>query len=161
MHQESQRHAPQPGSTSQDRKPNEHGTPGNNPHGKPAPTEEQSLKARSCLRWFMVLFVLMLLSSSLLLPWKIICLVTGLGTIVMGIYTLVHLIRFRLPALLKITTSIALIAAIFTTLGAAAMIALWPLTQKYEDCTKLALTIETKNECRESYLTLDGLLPAP
>ncbi len=130
-------------------------------NASPSPEQEKAIKGRSLLRWFMVFFALMLITGTFPLPWKVLGLVTGLTAVVMGILTLVHLFRFKMSGLLKVTTILGLVITLFSTVGTTAMIALWPFTADYEQCMELALTLETKAECQENYLTLNGLLPSP
>ncbi|GAA1345820.1 hypothetical protein [Arthrobacter roseus] len=127
----------------------------------PSPDQEQALRGRTLLRWFMVFFVLMLITGTLPLPWKVLGLATGIAAVVMGIFTLVHLFRFKRSRILKVTTVLGLVITLLSTLGTGAMVALWPFTADYEQCMELALTIETKAECQENYLSLNGLLPTP
>ncbi len=127
----------------------------------PSPDQEQVLKGRTLLRWFMVFFVLMLITGTLPLPWKVLGLATGIAAVVMGILTLVHLFRYKLSRILKVTATLGLIITLLSTLSTGAMIVLWPFTADYEQCMELALTIETKAECQENYLSLNGLIPTP
>lgn len=128
---------------------------------KPEPTEAQSKEARSYMWVFIALLLGLLLSSDLMLPWKLLPLMLGIAAVVVGIITLVKVIRFGLGAFMRIVVSMGLAATAFMTLGLAAQVALWPLTAKYETCMQSALTVQATEACTEDYLTFGGMLPQP
>lgn len=107
----------------------------------------------------MLLLLGALLTSGMVLPWKVLGLIFGLAALVMGLLSLVLAVQQKLPALLRISTAAGLVAAFFLTLGTGAQIALWPVTQQYETCMSTALTNTAKKACEDEVRNLGGLLP--
>ena len=128
---------------------------------KPEPTPAQSKEARSYLWVFIALLLGMLISSDLALPWKLLPLALGIAAMVVGIMALVKIVRFGLGAFMRVVVSMCLAATAFMTLGLAAMVALWPLTAKYETCMQSALTVQATETCTKDYLSFNGMLPQP
>lgn len=132
--------------------------PGKPGPGKPAPTKEQSRSAAGYLRIFAALLLAMLFTSNLALPWKLVPLALGVAAVVVGIIALVKQIRYGLRPFVRVATSMGLAAAFFMTIGLAAMVSLWPMTEKYEACMDSALTLKAQEGCTQDYTSLDGLL---
>ena len=128
---------------------------------KPEPTPAQSKEARSYLWVFIALLLGMLISSELALPWKLLPLALGIAALVVGIMTLVKVVRYGLHRSLRVIISMGLAATAFMTIGLAAMVALWPFTAKYETCMQSALTVQATETCTKDYLSFGGMLPQP
>ena len=75
---------------------------------KPEPTPAQSKEARSYLWVFIALLLGMLISSELALPWKLLPLALGIAALVVGIMTLVKVVRYGLHRLLRVIISMVL-----------------------------------------------------
>ena len=119
---------------------------------QPAPTDEQKRNATQYVRVFWLLAVAMLLSSSLVLPWKLFPLGLGIAALVVGIIALVKLARRRMGPLMPVLVSLGLVVTALTTLGLAGMALLWDETATYESCMHSALTIEGVEACEAEYL---------
>ncbi|GAB3548018.1 hypothetical protein GCM10027404_11150 [Arthrobacter tumbae] len=129
------------------------------PSGQPSPPSDKDIAStRALLRVFMLLLLGTLLGTSFPLPWKVLGLVFGLAAVTVGIIALVGLVRQKAPTLLRISTTVGLVASLFLTLGAGATILLWPVTEQYEECTATALTSKAQRECDEDLRNLGGLL---
>ncbi|MCC3282236.1 MULTISPECIES: hypothetical protein [Arthrobacter] len=128
---------------------------------KPEPTEAQSKEARSYLWVFIALLTGMLLSSELALPWKLLPLALGIAAMVVGIMTMVKIVRYGMHRMLRVIVSMGLAATAFMTLGLAAMVALWPMTARYEACMQSALTVQATESCIKDYTSFGGMLPQP
>lgn len=126
--------------------------------GKPKPTKEQSRSAAGFLRMFAALLIATLFTSNLALPWKLVPLALGVAAVVVGIIALVKQVRYGLRPFVRVATSVGLATAVFMTIGLAAMVSLWPMTQKYESCMDSALTLKAQEGCMQDYTSLDGLL---
>ena len=127
--------------------------------GQPSPPSDKDIAStRGLLRVFMLLLLGTLLGTSFPLPWKVLGLVFGLAAVTVGILALVGLVRQKAPTLLRISTTIGLVASLFLTLGAGAAILLWPVTAQYEECMATALTSKAQRECDEDLRNLGGLL---
>ncbi len=132
--------------------------PAPSPGTTPTPSDEEVARGRGMLRWFLAAFVATVLSSNLQLPFKLVALAFGIAAVVLGILTLVHAVRYRLGAFLRITSAVGVGFAAFLTLGIAAAVALWPVTENFENCMRTALTIQAERECQDRLRDLDGLL---
>ncbi|RJT81024.1 hypothetical protein D6T63_07505 [Arthrobacter cheniae] len=113
--------------------------------------------ARTWLRLFLLALLCGVLTSSLMLPWKVLALVFSLFALASGVVALVKAIRLKLPRLVVLSTSLGLAAALFLAAGTAASVLLWPVTQTYEDCMSRALTLQAESECQDGLQRLDGL----
>ena len=129
------------------------------PSGQPSPPSDKDIAStRALLRVFMLLLLGTLLGTSFPLPWKVLGLVFGLAAVTVGILALVGLVRQKAPTLLRISTTVGLVASLFLTLGAGAAILLWPVTERYEECMATALTSKAQRQCDEDLRNLGGLL---
>jgi hypothetical protein len=124
----------------------------------PPPSDKEIASTRAQLRVFMLLLLGALLGSSFPLPWKVLGLLFGLAALTVGILALVGLVRQKAPALLRISTTVALVASLFLTLGTGAAILLWPVTERYEECMATALTSKAQRQCEDDLRNLGGLL---
>lgn len=124
----------------------------------PQPSEKETAATRTLLRVFMLLLLGALLGSSFPLPWKVLGLVFSLAALTVGILALVSLVRQKAPAMLRISTTVGLVASLFLTLGTGAAILLWPITERYEQCMATALTSKAQRQCEEDLRNLGGLL---
>lgn len=124
----------------------------------PTPPDKEIATTRALLRAFMLLLLGTLLGSSFPLPWKVLGLVFGLAALTVGILALVGLVRQKAPTLLRISTTVGLVASLFLTLGTGAAVLLWPITERYEECTATALTSKAQRQCEEDLRNLGGLL---
>ncbi len=125
---------------------------------------DDAAKARSAsaglwLRVFLLALLGALLTSSLLLPWKVIGLALALFAVTAGVIALVKAVRAKLPRFIVLATSLGVFAALFLTAGTAASVVLWPVTQKYEDCQSQALTLRAERQCQDELRDLGGLMP--
>jgi hypothetical protein len=131
------------------------------PHSRPPAGPESSGKqvqqARTALRWFMLLLLGALLTSNLLLPWKVLCLVFSLAALAVGTVAFVRALRAKVPALLKVTAAVGLVSALFLSMGAGAAVILWPVTERYEKCMSTALTLQAQSTCEEQLRSLEEL----
>ena len=126
------------------------------PQKTPA-TDEQKRNARGYLQIFAALLIAVLLSSGLALPWKLVPLALGAAAVVVGIVTLVKVLRFRIGALPVFVTSLGLVASVVVTLGLGLAVATWDSTQKLESCLGNALTTQATDKCRSEFTT--GIFP--
>lgn len=106
----------------------------------------------------MLLLLATLLGASFPLPWKVLGIVFGLAALTVGIIALVGLVRQKAPTLLRISTTIGLVASLFLTMGTGAAVLLWPVTAQYEECMATALTSKAQRQCEEDLRNLGGLL---
>ncbi|WP_422391458.1 hypothetical protein [Arthrobacter sp. N1] len=113
--------------------------------------------ARLWLRLFLLALLLGVLTSSLVLPWKVLTLVLSLFALAAGVVALVKAIRLKLPRLVVLATSMGLAAALFLAAGTAASVLLWSVTRTYEDCIARALTLQAQEDCQDGLKRLDGL----
>ncbi|MCC3277353.1 MULTISPECIES: hypothetical protein [unclassified Arthrobacter] len=119
---------------------------------RPGATDEQKKNAVRYVRVFWLLVLVMLLSSGLVLPWKLVPLAIGLVAFVVGIIALVKLARRRMGALLPVLVSLGLVITFLTTLGLGFMVAIWDQTVTYETCMRSALTLDGAEACQAEYL---------
>ncbi|KPN17711.1 hypothetical protein AO716_06980 [Arthrobacter sp. Edens01] len=110
---------------------------------------------------FIALLLGMLISSDLALPWKLLPLILGIAALVVGIMTLVKVVRFGMGGFMRIVVSMGIAATAFMTIGLAAMVALWPMTEKYETCMQSALTVQATETCTKDYLSFGGMISQP
>lgn len=122
------------------------------------PSEKDIAATRTLLRVFMLLLLGTLLGSSFPLPWKVLGLVFGLAALTVGIIALVGVVRQKAPALLRISTTVGVVASLFLTLGTGAAVLLWPVTERYEECMTTALTSKAERQCEDDLRNLGGLL---
>ncbi|CEA09497.1 hypothetical protein BN1051_02867 [Arthrobacter saudimassiliensis] len=111
------------------------------------PSEDQAREARNYLGLFTLLVLGLALSSNLVLPWKLVPLVLGVAALVIGIMTLVKLVRLKSRPLLTVTTVLLLGMSAMMTLLMAVMVAAWPLTASWEQCRTGALTLQAQEAC--------------
>ncbi len=123
--------------------------------GPTAPVDARALSARLWLRLFMLTLLGSILTSSLVLPWKVLGLVLAVCALAAGVVALVKAIGARLPRVVVLVTSVGLAAAVFLTAGTAASVLLWPVTQKYEECMSRALTLQAQRECEDGLRQLE------
>lgn len=138
------------------------GRPGSAGTGGKSPDDAASAGAGSARLWLRLFLVALLggiLTSSLMLPWKVIALVLALVALVVGVVALVKAIRAGLPRLVVLATSLGLAAALFLAAGTGASVLLWPVTQSYEDCMSRALTLQAQRQCEEELRNLGGFMP--
>lgn len=124
----------------------------------PKPSPDEIAETRTLLRVFMLLLLGTLISSNLPLPWKVLGLLFGLGTLTVGLIALVNLVRHKAPALLRAFTTVGLVTTLFLVLGTGAAILLWPVTERYETCMSRALTSAAERQCEDDLRNLGGLL---
>lgn len=128
------------------------------PSAPPTTPDREAATTRTLLRVFMLLLLGTLIASTFPLPWKVFGLLFALASLTVGILALVGLVRQKAPALLRVTTSVGLVASLFLALGTGAAILLWPVTERYEDCMATALTSQAQRQCQEDLRNLSGLL---
>ncbi|MET4058907.1 hypothetical protein ABIB35_000436 [Arthrobacter sp. UYP6] len=114
-------------------------------------TDEQKQSTRGYLRVFGALVVALLLTSGLALPWKVVPLVLGVAAVVVGIMTLVKVLRFSTGPVQMFVTSLGLVASVVMTLGLGLAVATWDSTEKLENCMRNALTMEAKDQCQSEF----------
>lgn len=139
------------------------GRPGSAGTGGKGPDDTASAGAASARLWLRLFLVALLggiLTSSLMLPWKVIALVLALVALVVGVVALVKAIRAGLPRLVVLATSLGLAAALFLAAGTGASVLLWPVTQSYEDCMSRALTLQAQRQCEEELRNVGGFMPS-
>lgn len=124
----------------------------------PPPSEKEIASTRTLLRAFILLLLGALLGSNFPLPWKVLGLVFALAALTVGIIAMVGVVRQKAPALVRMSTTIGLIAALMLTIGTGAAIALWPITERYEQCMATALTSKAQQQCEDDLRNLSGLL---
>ncbi|MCC9205287.1 hypothetical protein [Arthrobacter sp. zg-Y769] len=122
------------------------------PDSRPAPTDGQKRNAIQYVRVFWLLMIASMLSSSMVLPWKLIPLALGIGALVVGIIALVKLAKRRMGPLLPVLVSLGLVVTALTTVGLAGMAVLWDETMTYESCMRSALTLDGVEACEAEYL---------
>ena len=127
------------------------------PGSRSGPTDEQKKNTVRYVRVFWLLVVAMLLSSNLVLPWKLIPLALGLAALVVGIIALVKLARHRMGPVLPVLISVGLFVTAFLTLGLAGMTVIWDETVQYEACMRSALTLDGVDACEADYLPFEQL----
>lgn len=139
--------------------PSDPATQRSKPTGQaPQPSDKEIASTRTLMRVFMLLLLGTLLGASFPLPWKVLGLVFGLAALTVGILVLVNLVRQKAPAMLRVSTTVGLVASLFLTLGTGAAVLLWPMTERYEDCMSTALTSKAQRQCEEDLQNLRGLL---
>ncbi|WAP51271.1 hypothetical protein OL239_15710 [Arthrobacter sp. ATA002] len=126
------------------------------PQKTPA-TDEQKQSTRSYLRIFVALVVAVLLTSGLALPWKLVPLALALAAVVVGILTLIKVVRYGIGAPQMFITSLGLAASAVMALGLGLAVATWDNTEKLENCMGRALTVQAQDECQSEFT--NGLLP--
>ncbi|WDF34143.1 hypothetical protein PTW37_04220 [Arthrobacter agilis] len=122
--------------------------------------DERTRAAASARRWlrlFLLGLVGALLTTGLVLPWKVLALVLSLFALTAGVVALVKALAAKMPRLVVLTTSIGLVGALFLAVGTGASVLLWPVTKTYEDCMARALTLRAESDCRDGLTRLDGL----
>ena len=119
---------------------------------RPTPTDRQKHNAVQYVRIFWLLVVATLLSSNLVLPWKLVPIALGTAAIVVGIMALVKAVRARMRPTLPVLISVGLVVTFITTLGLGAMALLWDQTVTYESCMRGAITYEAVESCESDYL---------
>ena len=119
--------------------------------------DEQKQSARGYLRIFVALVVAVLLTSGLALPWKVVPLVLGVAAVVVGIMTLIKVLRSKLGAVPVFVTSLGLAASAMMVLGLGLAVATWDSTEKLESCLDNALTMAAEDSCKSEFS--NGILP--
>lgn len=127
------------------------------PQQKAPATDEQKQVTRGYLRIFVALVAALLLTSGLALPWKLVPLALGIAAVVVGILTLVKVVRFGIGPVQMFVASLGLVASLVMTLGLALSVATWDSTQKLETCMGNALTMQAVEKCQSEYT--GGILP--
>lgn len=122
------------------------------------PSEKEIAETRKLLRVFMLLLLGTLVTANFPLPWKVLGLLFGLAALTVGILAMVNLVRHKAPALVRISTTIGLVATLLLTMATGAAILLWPLTAQYEECMASALTSKAQGQCEDDLRNLNGLL---
>lgn len=120
-------------------------------------TDEQKQSTRGYLRIFVALVVALLLTSGLALPWKLVPLALGVAAVVVGILTLVKVLRYGIGPAQMFVTALGLVASLVMTLGLGLAVATWDSTEKLETCMGKALTMQAQEECQSEFA--NGLLP--
>lgn len=118
-------------------------------------SDEQKRNAVQYVRIFWLLAIATLLSSNLVLPWKLVPIALGTAAVVVGIIALVKAARARMRPVLPVLISIGLVVTFVTTLGMAAMALLWDRTVTYESCMRSAITLNATESCQSEYLSFD------
>mgnify|MGYP003307096249 CR=1 FL=1 len=126
------------------------------PQKTPA-TDEQKQSARGYLRIFAALVVAVLLTSGLALPWKLVPLALAVAAVVVGILTLIKVVRHGTGPTQMFITALGLVASVVMTLGLGLAVATWDNTEKLENCMSRALTMQAQDECQSEFTS--GLLP--
>lgn len=129
---------------------------GTGPPGPDDPAKARQSSAALWLRLFMLALLGAVLTSSLMLPWKVLGLAFSLFALAAGVVALVKMVSTKRPRVLVIATSIGLAAALFLAVGTTASVVLWPVTQAYEDCMSRALTLQAQAECEDDLRELRG-----
>lgn len=124
---------------------------------KPAATDEQKQSARGYLRIFVALVIAVLLTSGLALPWKVVPLVLGVAAVVVGIMTLLKVLRAKLGSVPVFVTTLGLVASVVMIVGLSLAVATWDSTQKLETCLGNALTLEAEKNCQSDFS--NGIFP--
>lgn len=122
------------------------------------PSEKEIAATRNLLRIFMLLLLGALVSSNFPLPWKVLGLAFSLAALTVGILAMVNIVRHKASVLVRMSTTVGLVAALMLTIGTGAAIILWPITERYETCMATALTSKAQRECEEDLRNLNGLL---
>ncbi|MCQ2001615.1 hypothetical protein [Arthrobacter zhaoxinii] len=122
------------------------------PESRPSPTEQQKRSAVQYVRVFWLLLAATLLSSGLVLPWKLLPLALGIAALVIGVVALVKAARRRMGPLMPVLISLGLVITALTTLGLTGMVLLWDETMTYESCMRSALTLDGVDACEAEYL---------
>ena len=138
------------------------GSAGADTPGRKEPEDAATARAELARRWlriFLLSLLAALLTSSLLLPWKVLGLVLALVAVTAGVVALVKTVRAGLSRFMVVATSLGVFAALFLTAGSGASVILWPVTQEYEDCQAQALTLRAERQCQDELRNLGGLLP--
>ncbi|MHA7209786.1 hypothetical protein [Arthrobacter sp. MDT1-65] len=131
------------------------GGPGQARAGRSRP-DGDTASARLWLRLFLLALLGAVLTSNLMLPWKVLALVLSLFALGSGVVALVKAIGAKLPRLVLVATSLALAATVFLLLGTGASVLLWRVTETYEDCMSRALTLQAQGQCEDGLRKLDG-----
>ncbi len=122
------------------------------------PSDKELAETRRLLRVFMLLLLGTLLTANFPLPWKVLGLLFGLAALTVGILAMVNLVRQKAPALVRVSTTVGLVASLLLTMATGAAVLLWPLTAQYEECMASALTSKAQRQCEEDLRNLNGLL---
>jgi hypothetical protein len=122
------------------------------------PSDKELASTRSLLRVFVLLLLGALVSSNFPLPWKVLGLLFSLAALTVGILALVSIIRHKAPVMLRMATTVGLVAAFMFTFGTGAAVLLWPITAQYEECMASALTSKAQRQCEDDLRNLGGLL---
>jgi hypothetical protein len=118
---------------------------------RPRPTEAELKNAQLYIRWSATLLIGAVLTTGLFLPWKLIPVALGAAAVVVGIISLVKMIRAGLPVVLRVATLFGIVAAFMLTAVSGVQVLTWPLTQDYEQCMSRALTEQAKEQCLADY----------
>ncbi|WP_104180188.1 hypothetical protein [Arthrobacter sp. B0490] len=131
------------------------GGPGQARTGRSGP-DGDTASARMWLRLFLLALLGAVLTSNLMLPWKVLALVLSLFALGAGVVALMKAIGAKLPRLVLVATSLGLAATVFLLLGTGASVLLWRVTETYEDCMSRALTLQAQGQCEDGLRKLDG-----
>lgn len=133
------------------------GKAGSNRGGPEDPQKQRASSAGLWLRVFLLALLGAVLTSNLMLPWKVLALALALSALAAGVVALVKAIGAKLPRLVVLATAVGLAAALFLAAGTGASVLLWPITQTYEDCMAKALTLQAQGDCEDALRRLDGI----
>lgn len=133
-----------------------HGSRGSGPGRKKPGDAAQAGPAGLWLRIFLLALLGGVLTSGLMLPWKVLGLVLALVALGTGIVALVKAIGAHLSRFVVLATSLGLAGALFLAISTGASVLLWPVTQTYEDCMSRALTLQAQGECEDGLRKLEG-----
>lgn len=116
-------------------------------------TDEQKQSTRSYLRIFVALVVAVLLTAGLALPWKLVPLALAVAAVVVGILTLIKVVRYGVGPAPMVVTALGLAASVVMTLGLGLAVVTWDSTEKLENCLGKALTMQAQEECQAEFAT--------
>lgn len=103
------------------------------------------------LLWQSVALLGMVLSLSLVLPWKLAALVLGLVALVLGVRVWLTSRGERRAGLPRAVAAGGMALALFGTTTAALPLLAWDATVELERCTSSALTVRAQQACADAF----------
>lgn len=124
---------------------------------KDRPEDPAKASAQLWLRLFLLALFAAVVTSGLMLPWKVLALVLAVAAVAIGVVALVKVISTKLNRAVLLATIVGLAGALFLAFGIGAAVLLWPITERYEDCMSRALTLQATSECKDALRQFNGL----
>lgn len=118
---------------------------------RPRPTPEQMAPISKAVLRFGLLMLGAVLTAQLDLPWQLISPLLTIAAIVVGVRTLVSVIRQRLGATIVVLLSGGLALSGMLLLTSLGSLVMWEAQMDRQQCMRTALTVSAEDQCEAAY----------